>query len=165
MKVLYPGDELPEPYGTMKIFLGGSIEMGKAYPWQGDVMNAFVDHPNTDLIEFLNPRRSNWDANWPQDPTEGTEFHKQVKWELNAQDIADIIYYNFLPGTQSPVTLLELGLYADAWMKTVVVTCPKEFWRYGNVKMVSDKYKVFFFETQEEAIDFMKEIIEENYAE
>lgn len=127
------------------IFLGGSIEMGKARDWQVEITNALDGLPCT----ILNPRRDDWDPTWPQDPTPGTEFCKQVDWELLAQDIADVIVYYFVPGTQSPITLLELGLYAYLGNESIHVYCPKEFWRYGNVKIVCEKFGIDVYEDEQ----------------
>ena len=46
----------------------------------------------------------------------------------------------FDPETKSPITLLELGLYARSGK--LVVCCPHGFWRRGNVDIVCDRYGV-----------------------
>lgn len=118
------------------VFLGGSIEQGKAVDWQSQVANGLAD------IEcvLLNPRRDAWDATWAQDPTPGTNFHGQVAWELDGQARADICVYVFDPSTMSPVTMLEVGLYVRD--KLIYVCCPKGFWRYGNIKQTFDTYAI-----------------------
>lgn len=139
MKVIKPPHEL-KTFGNTTIFLGGSIEMGGAEDWQIKLSDTF----NGERITFWNPRRDDWDSSWKQDPTPGTEFYKQVTWELNAQDNADMIVYYFDPETKSPITLLELGIYKD---KNVVVCCPDGYWRKGNVVMVCRKYGIKFVES------------------
>lgn len=139
------------------IFLGGSIEMGKAEDWQKVFAESFSDDEN---IVILNPRRRDWDASWAQDPTPGTKFHEQVSWELLSQELSDIIVYNFLPDTTSPITLLELGLFAQHW-GNVVVCCPKEYFRYGNVKIVCDRNDVPCVSTMAELVKLVKEKIKE----
>ena len=67
-----------KPDGNMTVFLGGSIEMGKAGRWQDKLISHFKD----DSVTFWNPRRDDWDETWEQDPTPGTEFHGQVTWEF-----------------------------------------------------------------------------------
>ena len=42
--------------------------------------------------------------------------------------------------TQSPISLLELGLFARS--KKMFVCCPEGFWRNGNVDIVCKKYGV-----------------------
>ena len=121
------------------VFLGGSIEMGAAELWQDKVIEAFKDVPN---VIFLNPRRDDWVSYWAQDPTPGTQFRKQVDWEMEAQEFADIRLYYFADGTMSPITLLELGAYAGA----SIVRCTPKFWRYGNVAAFCDRYNVTMVE-------------------
>jgi hypothetical protein len=147
-----PGQYSKTSHKDIAIFLGGSIEMGKAEHWQKTMANELVDIEN---LLILDPRRDDWDSSWIQDPTPGTKFYEQVKWELDAQDDADLIVYYFCAGTQSPITLLELGLYADS-QKPIIVCCPKEFWRYGNVKMVCDRYGIQVFDSFNELIDNVK---------
>lgn len=118
------------------LFLGGSIEMGAAENWQKRLADKLTDYDN---LVIMDPRRDDWDSSWVQDPTPGTQFHEQVTWELVCQDAADTIIYYFDPNTKSPITLLELGIYKD---KNLVVCCPENFYRYGNVVMVCDKYKI-----------------------
>lgn len=124
------------PRTVPKIFLGGSIEMGSAENWQKMTAKTLAEE---NCIIF-NPRRDgDWDASWEQKPFPGTQFYEQVDWELKAQDASDFIIYNFLPDTKSPITLLELGLFINSNAKKFVV-CPESFWRYGNVRIVSELY-------------------------
>lgn len=129
--------------------------MGKAEDWQARVEREFSGEDDEDII-LLNPRRDDWDSSWVQDPTPGTQFHEQVSWELESQDMSDVIVYYFDDDTQSPITMLELGLYAD--VKPIIVRCTSKFWRYGNVKMVCDK---FYIPCVESFDDFIREIRKE----
>lgn len=118
-----------------KIFLAGSIEMGKAVDWQAEFINAFKD---TNAIIY-NPRRSDWNKDWKPVLSE-PNFKTQVEWELNALEDADIIVMYLAPNTQSPISLLELGLYAKSGK--LILLCPDEFWRKGNVDAVAAKYNI-----------------------
>ena len=138
---------IPESLEPPKIFLGGSIEMGKAENWQELTEKRF----DSEAI-ILNPRRDDWDSSWIQDPTPGTQFHEQVTWELEAQKDADILVYYFADETQSPITLLELGLHA-ADIAPIVVRCTDKFWRYGNVKIVCDEHRIPVVSTIEEMFE------------
>lgn len=151
MQTIKPPTELPK---RRIVFLGGSIEQGVAVDWQAYLTEKFAECD----VTFLNPRRDNWDKNWRQDPTPGTNFHTQVSWELAGQEMADICVYVFDANTMSPVTLLEVGLYVRT--KVLFVCCPKGFWRYGNVKMTFDKYAVpgsVFVEELDDLIVALKE--------
>jgi len=55
----------------------------------------------------------------------------------------EVLVY-FAPGSQSPITLLELGLHAASGKVTIV--CPPGFWRRGNVEIVADKYNIPLYE-------------------
>lgn len=122
------------------LFLGGSIEMGEAENWQDRLANSLSEED----ITIFNPRRDDWDSTWIQHP-DNPQFSEQVNWELTAQDVADVICYYFDPKTKSPITLMELGMYAnhsDHPACSVVVYCTEEYWRFGNVKIVCDRYGI-----------------------
>jgi len=123
------------PLTKPSVFLAGSIEQGKAVQWQQKVVSYFKDE---DVI-ILNPRRRDWDSTWKQD-IKNPQFRDQVEWELHAMEEADVIAMYFDENTTSPITLLELGLYAQS--DKIIVCCPKGFWRKGNVDIVCSRYKV-----------------------
>lgn len=115
------------------LFLAGSIEMGTAEDWQSRLISVLSPCKGT----VLNPRRPDWDSSWKQEIND-PRFYQQVEWELAAQEEADLIACYFSPGTQSPITLLELGLFHPK----MVVCCPPGFWRKGNVDIVCRHYGV-----------------------
>jgi hypothetical protein len=122
------------------LFLAGSIEMGRAEPWQADFERAFA---NDDIV-ILNPRRDAWDASWKQS-IHNPQFREQVEWELDGQDRADVIPFYFASETQSPITLMELGLAARSGK--AIVCCPDGYWRRGNVEVVCARYRIHMVET------------------
>lgn len=128
-----------EPF-RKKIFLAGTIDMGNSEDWQKLISN-YINRTGL-YADTLNPRRDDWDSSWKQE-YENEQFNIQVNWELTNLENADLIIMNFEPLSQSPITLLELGLYANS--KKLVVICPKQFWRSGNVEIVCDKYKIPVF--------------------
>lgn len=139
MKV-FKAPNINEENRALKIFLAGSIS-GKdglgsmSEDWQTRVTNALSEYD----VEIYNPRRDDWDSTWEQDPTRGTQFHEQVNWELDHIEDADLVVFYFDPETKSPITLAELGLVLGLG-KEILVYCPKEFYRYGNVAILVDKY-------------------------
>lgn len=150
----------PEKYeetNAIRIFLGGSIDMGAAENWQDRLVKDLADYDDEDVI-LLNPRRDDWDSSWVQDPTPGTQFYEQVAWELEEQENAEGIVYYFAADSKAPITLLELGLFGKG---NAIVCCPKEFYRYGNVKMVCDRYGIIMVETYDELVQFLKNAIDE----
>lgn len=121
--------------GRRRIFLAGSIEQGRAIPWQEQVIHALKPWDGY----LMNPRRLDWDDSWVQD-IGNDSFRWQVEWELKGIALADLVLLFFDPETKSPITLLELGLLADKG-KTFVA-CPDGFWRRGNVQVVCAEYKI-----------------------
>lgn len=121
-----------------KVFLAGSIEMGKAENWQTKLVAGLSQDDDKPFIVY-NPRRDDWDSSWEQKIT-NDQFREQVEWELSALDDADIIVMYFDPNTKSPISLLELGLYASSGK--MIVYCPEGFWRKGNVDIVCKKYGI-----------------------
>lgn len=140
------------------IFLAGTIDMGNSIDWQTAVVNRFQTAAEYIIwpIVIYNPRRDDWDSTWVQDPMPGTKFNEQVNWELKNIDDSDIIFFNFLPDSKSPITLLELGLALNnRTEKKLIICCPKEFYRYGNVRLTVNRYSdnAKFFTNFEDAVD------------
>jgi hypothetical protein len=131
-EIIKPPSPIPDGFS---VFLAGSIELGSAGNWQ-----TFVEQELSGIdIVILNPRRDNWDSSWLQDK-KNPKLREQVEWELSALETATIIAMYFEPGTKSPVSLLELGLFAHSGK--MVVCCPEGFWRKANVDIVCEKYGV-----------------------
>jgi nucleoside 2-deoxyribosyltransferase len=138
-------------YDVKSIFLAGSIEMGKATPWQDKLV---LDLSALNVVIY-NPRRTDWDSSWTQDPTPGTKFNEQVTWELYHIQKSDIVVFYFDPETQSPITLMELG-YCIGSYKDVVVCCPDGYFRKGNVVITCGLNNVSVLNTYEEFLDEIK---------
>lgn len=145
----------PVPAGVT-LFLGGSIDMGAAENWQERLAS---DLDGIENLVLINPRRDDWDSSWVQDPTPGTQFHEQVSWELYHQENATGIVYYFAADSKSPITLLELGLFGNLEPETVLVCCPKEFYRYGNVKMVCDRYSIDMVESYDDMLKSIRKAL------
>lgn len=109
--------------------------MGKAADWQTQLTNE-LSHLD---ITILNPRRDDWDSSWEQ-TIKNEQFKTQVRWELTALEQADIVVMYFDPATKSPISLLELGLFAKTGK--LIVCCPEGFWRKGNVDIVCSEYGI-----------------------
>jgi hypothetical protein len=132
-----PPAPLPPKWQGYSVFLAGSIEMGAAPNWQADVENqlAHLD------IDIYNPRRDNWDPTWIQS-ADNPQFREQVEWELDTLAQANLVVMYLAPGTMSPISLLELGIYAADKTNKLVVCCPEGFHRKGNVDIVCERYGV-----------------------
>lgn len=119
------------------IFLAGSIDMGNAIDWQTRVEQELAHY---DVVIF-NPRRDDWDSSWVQD-IRNQPFKKQVDWELDHLEDADLILFYFDPNGAAPITLLELGLFGLPENDRVIVCCPDGYWRKGNVDVVCNRYDI-----------------------
>lgn len=131
---------------TFKIFLGGTIDMGNSFDWQADMAEQFKGMKD---VLLMNPRREAWDSSWEQ-TISNPHFRGQVEWELECLEKADLILLNILPTSKSPISLLELGLFATT--KRIIVCCPEPFYRKGNVDVVCARYGVTQVSTYEELV-------------
>lgn len=150
MKIIKPPYPLSGIGNRFSVFLAGSIETGAAEQWQQKIEHALQGMEN---ICILNPRRDDWDSSWKQE-TGDPQFNEQVNWELSAMERADLIVFYFSPETRSPVSMLELGLFARSGR--IVVCCPEGFWRKGNVDIVCERYNVEQINNLETIIDYIK---------
>ena len=141
---LHPHEEFTgDARGYTSVFLAGTIDMGKAEPWQEEAERLFADKPGSYIL--YNPRQAEWH------PEREGEMDYQVNWELEHLERADWILMNFLPGSQSPITLLELGLHAKSGK--LVVVCTPDYFRYDNVRITCHRYGVPLYSSVEAAID------------
>ena len=143
---------LPIDDSRPRVFLGGSIDMGGAPDWQAAMTAALAD---MDVV-ILNPRRPDWNPNWRPEADE-PEFRRQVEWELAALEAADVIVMYFAPGTQSPISLLEMGLHARGGK--LIVLAPDGFWRKGNVDITAQAYGVKQVQTLPELTAAVREAL------
>lgn len=64
----------------------------------------------------------------------------------------------FDPFTKSPISLLELGLFANSGKLHVI--CQSPFWRKGNVDIVCAKYNIPVYENLGEFKNKINELID-----
>ncbi|MDM1298818.1 hypothetical protein HXZ94_09930 [Empedobacter falsenii] len=148
LEIKSPNELLKNDQRT-KIFLGGTIDMGNSEDWQAKVSKELKN----EKVILLNPRRNDWNSAW-KPVKEEPEFRKQVEWELNALENADYIIMFFGKDSKSPISLLEMGLYAKSGK--LLVICPDGFWRKGNVDITAEKYGVKQFDSIENVLDYLK---------
>lgn len=134
------------------IFLAGSIDMDKAEKWQDVVVKELKDYD----VALLNPRRDDWDSSWKQRISD-KQFLEQVDWEFNNLEAAKLIFLYFAPESQAPISLMELGLFADS--KKLIVACPEKYWRRGNVEYICKKFNIPLLNSLDEGINAVKKKI------
>lgn len=118
---------------TKSIFLAGTIDNGNSLNWQDKVI---IELMNLGVsCEVFNPRREHWNSNPSKE-----EMENQIKWEQNHLDKADVIAMVLLDNSKSPISLLELGLYANT--NKLIVFCTPNFYRWDNVRLTCEKYNI-----------------------
>jgi hypothetical protein len=150
MKIIKPDTGYDALDTDTTVFLAGSIEMGVAEDWQSVVSKHFEDKKH---LVFYNPRRDDWDSSWEQKES-NPQFNHQVNWELDKLNKAYYIFMYFSPETKSPISLLELGMFASKYK--MIVCCPDGFWRKGNVEIVCSRFNIPLFNTLDGAIGRLK---------
>ena len=125
------------------VFLAGSIENGAAPDWQAEVIETLTAKVTGNLT-ILNPRRADWDPKC-------SDLRGQIEWELEALARATKIVMFYAANTISPISLLELGLFARSGR--VTVCCPAGYFRRANVSIVCERNKVREVDTLAELID------------
>ena len=83
----------------ISLFLGGGIT--GCSDWQAEMSQLLKD---TDLV-VLNPRRKIWSINDPEASA------KQIEWEYEHLQKANMIMFWFPPETLCPIALFEYGIY------------------------------------------------------
>ncbi len=151
MELITVPEALPkDQHPNAEFFLAGSIDQGKATNWQQEVSRGL----ETSNCRIFSPRRRNWDDTWPQ--VDGEEpFTSQVEWELEAAARSNLRLMHLEPGMQSPISLLEFGLFAGNGR--LIVHCPEGFWRKGNVDVTARIYGVTLVDTLQDLIKYAME--------
>ena len=112
-----------------KVFLAGTIDMGRS------IGGRWL---------FFNPRRREFHAS-------PAEMEYQVAWELAHLEAADLIVMNLLGDSRSPISLLEMGLYARSGK--LFVACSPDYYRYDNVRITCRRYGVPLYDSLTALLD------------
>lgn len=145
VKMLHPHEEIQNAVDTLgctKVFLAGTIDMGNSIDWQKELNDYFALRGGKWLL--YNPRQKKWDATIPG------EMDYQVNWELSHLEQSDYIIMNILGNSKSPISLLEMGLFARSGKMAVV--CPKEYYRYDNVRITCERYQVPLYQNLDDML-------------
>lgn len=155
--VITPDSEVQYAEGV-RVFLAGTIDLGNSEDWQSTLISN-LDELTDAPVTVLNPRRDTW---YGTPTTDNPEFVKQVSWEMENLERADIIVMRLLGSSHSPVSLLELGLHARS--RKLVVLCDDGFWREGNVDAVCERYGVAQVSSPAALMDAVLDRIEGHHA-
>ncbi len=143
MKTILPPQVITP--SDVSVFLAGTIDMGNSIDWQQKFIDRANNEDTLNNVIVFNPRRASWDHTWTQ-TIEDTQFSEQVNWELDAMENADVILLFLESNSKSPISMMELGLFADSGK--LMVCCENGFWRKGNIDIVCkrkgiDQYNTF----------------------
>lgn len=110
---------------NVKLFLAGSIT--DCPDWQKEVIEQLKD---IEQLTIYNPRRSNFPINDPKAAEE------QITWEYEHLKTAHIISFWFDKGSLGPITLYELGRWANSSLKKrVIIGIDPEYKRKQDVEI------------------------------
>jgi hypothetical protein len=141
ISIITPEELKPMQEGSMRlpenvksVFLAGTIDNGNSLNWQDKTIIELINLGVKNL-EIYNPRREHWNLNPSKE-----EMENQIKWEQDHLDKADIIAMVLLDDSKSPISLLEMGLYATSGK--LMVFCTSSFYRWDNVRLTCEKYNI-----------------------
>ena len=104
MKLFRAPELVPPDCLENSLFLAGGIGIGAVVPdWQNALVESLVD---TNLTLF-NPRRDDYPAGNPN------ALREQIEWEHRYLKAASAISFWFVSETLCPITLYELGAWAN----------------------------------------------------
>lgn len=124
----------------ISIFLAGTIGLNSEYEdWQFAACNKLMRYD----VNIYNPRRDKWIGSSEQNIS-NVHLKNQINWELEHLENCDFILMNLLGDSKSPISLLELGMYAKSGK--LIIACPKDFYRYGNIQVVCERYNITLYD-------------------
>jgi len=126
----------------LNLFIAGTIDCGNSVNHQQVIIDELNKEDTVHPIMIYNPRR----AEWPSSDNK-EEIGKQINWELYHLERADLIVMNILGNSKSPISLMEIGLFAKE--HKLIVFCNPNFYRYDNVRIVCERYKVPLYNTND----------------
>ena len=121
-------------FDNKSVFLAGTIDNGDSLNWQDKTIIELINL-GVKNINIYNPRREHWPSS-----DNKKEIEYQIKWEQTNLDKSDLIIMVLLDDSKSPISLLEMGLYAKS--NKLIVFCTPNFYRWDNVRLTCEKYHI-----------------------
>ena len=124
-------DFVPPSSLARSLFLAGGIgALAPVSDWQSELVARLHD---TDWT-LLNPRRDNYPADDPQ------ALRQQIEWEHHYLQVASAISFWFPPETLCPISLYELGAWAnwqgaDGSQKPLVVGAHPDYAKRADLEI------------------------------
>ncbi|CAM1372061.1 nucleoside 2-deoxyribosyltransferase domain-containing protein [Tenacibaculum xiamenense] len=139
--------DLPLQANSKKlVFLAGSMCIDKEDDWRKNVIKNFAN-----VFDFIDPTNENHNL------LNDSQMEHHINWELEGLELSDIILMNLLPESKSPISMVELGLYARS--NKLIICCPENFYQYRYIKTLAKKYNVALFTELEKGIQHLKKEI------
>ena len=151
-QIIKPDGENQVIENDITIFLAGTIDDGNSINWQTET----VDKIKCNNCTIFNPRNDNWNPKASID-----DVIKQIDWEQDYLLRSDIILFNFLSKSLSPITLLELGQVLSHSGIEIFVCCPISYFRFTNVRHMCRRSNIPFFERFDDMIESLNERLED----
>ena len=126
----------------LNLFIAGTIDCGDSVNHQQAIIDELNKEDTVHPIMIYNLRREDW-----PDSNDNNEIEKQINWELYHLERADLIVMNILGSSKSPISLMELGLFART--RKLIVFCNPNFYRYDNVRIVCRAYNIPLYNTND----------------
>jgi len=131
MTLFHAPDFVPPSYFKRSLFLAGGIgALTPVSDWQSELVARLRD---TDWT-LLNPRRDDYPADNPH------ALREQIEWEHRHLQAAGAVSFWFPPETLCPITLYELGAWAnwrgaDGRQKPLVVGAHPDYAKRADLKI------------------------------
>ena len=116
------------------LFLAGGIS--DCHDWQKEMADTLMSRDKDRDYWIVNPRRKNFNTAKPE------ESVKQIQWEHEGLEIADVVSYWFAKETLCPITLFELGLKLGKHSNVIVGIHP-EYKRKRDLEIQVPLYNRF----------------------
>jgi len=141
---------------AFSVFLAGSVQSKDTeVTWRKRIIKMLSEEDVVLIDPVWTNNGSNLDYNNKED---AKKMNVQIDWELNALEQADLIVMHLDKEAKSPISLLELGLYAQSGK--LVMCCADGFWRKENVDVVCNRYNVPRVKSIEELVTTIQKKLE-----
>ena len=155
MRLITPDNDITPYTDGVNVFLAGTIDLGNSVDWQTLLAQELEQRFADTALNVYSPRRAEW---FGTPTTDNPEFIRQVVWEMDNLEAADIIVMRMLADSKSPVSLLELGLHAHSGK--LIVFCEDGFWRKGNVDLTCWRHAIAQVDSTAALLDELRSRIE-----
>lgn len=152
MKVYTPKDKTDFNYKTdeYNLFLAGTIDDGKSEDWQSKTIEQCKNHQYADKLVIFNPRNPDWDHTIQQTDSD-PNFRKQVDWEQDCLEYADIIFMYIAGNSTSIISMMELGQYCKS--RKLIISAEPNYFRRGNIEVLARRNNIPLFDNLQDGLN------------